>query len=75
MSKFVYKFEAVKKVKLTFEKLIQKEVAEIELKIKAQNEELVLLQDEKISEKNRIIQISQLSLCLQMFLKRILNKQ
>ncbi len=55
MSKFIYKFEAVKKVKLTFEKLIQKEVAEIELKIKAQNEELVLLQNEKISEKNRIM--------------------
>ncbi len=46
MSKFVYKFESIKKVKEALEKKAQKEVSEIELEIEKQRKEF-----NRISEK------------------------
>ena len=60
MKKFSYKFESIKKVKLAFEKKTQKEVAEIELNIKAVIEERQKLVNEKNEEKKRTMTKSSL---------------
>jgi len=53
MSKFVYKFEAIKNVKESLEKKAQKEVALIQLEIdKLQKEHDKILNEETLSRKN-----------------------
>ena len=52
MTKFIYKFEAIKRVKENLEKKAQKEVAQIELEIDKLNKEYnILLEEEMISRR------------------------
>lgn len=53
MSKFTYKFDAIRKVKESLEKKVQKEVAEIDLSIDKYKRELQKLTDEEKEESEK----------------------
>ncbi len=55
MAKFKYRFEAIKKIKQRMEKKVQKEIAEIELEIKKNENKIAELNQNIRNEKQKVL--------------------
>jgi len=81
MSKFTYKFDAIRKVKESLEKKVQKEVAEIDLSIDRYKLELQKLSDEekeqseKFSKNIKIVELKERRAYLVSLKKKMENVQ
>lgn len=81
MSKFTYKFDAIRKVKESLEKKVQKEVAEIDLSIDKYTHELQKLSDEekeqseKFSKNIKIVELKERRAYLVSLKKKMENVQ